>query len=361
MSEVILFEPGYNHSRIKIFIPYKLTDYRKIIKGFNTSFYHPTQKLWSVVNTKEHFEQLKQLFSPNVVIKKAEVRKNIPTKLLSEKALVALERYEQKLILKAYSLNTIKTYKNEFIQFLTFFEAHDLKTVTKEQIEGYIQHLVNKYNISENKQNQSINAIKWYYEQVLEKPKEYYNITRAKKALTLPNVLSKEEVKSLLEVHTNIKHKAMLYTIYSAGLRSGELINLRIKDIHSDDGYIYIKGAKGKKDRRTVLSDKLLILLRIYYKAYKPSYWLFEGQDGGQYTSKSLQQVFRNAAKKSNINPWATLHTLRHSFATHLIQNGTNLRYVQTLLGHNSSKTTEIYTHILTVSNKQVKSPLDDL
>ena len=88
---------------------------------------------------------------------------------------------------------------------------------------------------------------------------------------------------------------------------------------------------------------------------------MFEGQDGGQYTSKSLQQVFRNAAKKSNINPWATLHTLRHSFATHLIQNGTNLRYVQTLLGHNSSKTTEIYTHILTVSNKQVKSPLDDL
>ncbi|MDT8413525.1 MAG: site-specific integrase [Vicingaceae bacterium] len=361
MNKVIIFEPGINHSRIKVFIPYKFLEFRKLIKQFDSSFYHPNQKLWSVINTKENYHSLNQLFASNVEIRKYKSQQKIPTKILSEKSLQALEKYEQKLLLKAYSPNTIKTYKNEFIQYLTFFEAHDLHSITKEQIEDYLEHLISKYKISETKQNQAINAIKWYYEKVLEKPKEYYNILRAKKTKTLPNVLSKEEVKKLLETPINIKHKAMLYTIYSAGIRSGELLNLRLKDIHTNDGFIYIKGGKGKKDRRTVLSNKLLIILREYYKAHKPSYWLFEGQDGGQYTSKSLQQVFRNAAEKANINPWATLHTLRHSFATHLIQNGTNLRYVQTLLGHSSSKTTEIYTHILTISNKQVKSPLDDL
>ena len=151
----------------------------------------------------------------------------------------------------------------------------------------------------------------------------------------------------------------MLYLIYSAGLRSGELLKLRIRDIQTDQGYIFIKGAKGKKDRRTVLSEKLLILLREYYKHYRPAYWLFEGQDGGQYTARSLQAVFRKAAEKSNINPWATLHTLRHSFATHCLQNGMNLRQVQVLLGHSSPKTTEIYTHVLEISNKVLKSPLD--
>jgi integrase/recombinase XerD len=361
MKEAIIYEPQQNHGRIKVYIPYQAAEFRAKIKQMNTSYYHPTQKLWSVVNTKENVEQLKKLFYPDVKIEKSESKKAIPNKRLSEKSLNELEKYERKLLLKAYSPSTVKTYKGEFIQFLTFFEAHDLSAVTKEEIEAYLGHLVSKYKISESKQNQAVNAIKWYYEQVLGKPREYYDIQRAKKAKSLPNVLSKEEVKRLLGVPDNIKHKAMLHLIYSAGLRAGELIKLRVKDIHSDEGYIFIKGAKGKKDRKTVLSDKVLVLLRNYYKLHKPSYWLFEGQDGGQYTTRSMQQVFRKAASKANINPWATLHTLRHSFATHLIQNGTNLRYVQALLGHNSSKTTEVYTHVLSISNKLVKSPLDDL
>lgn len=150
-------------------------------------------------------------------------------------------------------------------------------------------------------------------------------------------------------------------TIYSAGLRISEAIQLRIADIHSDEGYLFIKWAKGKMDRRTVLSPHLLVLLRTYFRQYKPSYWLFEGQDGGQYSAKSIQMVFRRSVEKSSANPWATVHTLRHSFATHMLQQGTNLRYVQALLGHESSKTTEIYTHILSISNKNVQSPLDSL
>lgn len=149
--------------------------------------------------------------------------------------------------------------------------------------------------------------------------------------------------------------------IYSAGLRISEAIKLRVRDIHSDQGYIFIKGAKGKKDRKSVLSPVLLVLLRKYYRAYNPSYWLFEGQEGGQYSASSIQSVFRRAVEKSNSNPWATVHTLRHSFATHLLQKGTNLRYVQVLLGHESSKTTEVYTHVLSISNKNIQSPLDGI
>ena len=136
-------------------------------------------------------------------------------------------------------------------------------------------------------------------------------------------------------------------------------INLRVSDIKSDEGYIRIKGAKGKKDRNTLLSAVLLTLLRQYYKQYKPSYWLFEGQDGGKYSSTSIQRIFQKAVKDSGCDAWATPHTLRHSFATHLKQAGTNLRYIQSALGHKSPKTTEIYTHVLRINNKTKESPLD--
>ena len=138
-----------------------------------------------------------------------------------------------------------------------------------------------------------------------------------------------------------------------------EVRNLRIEDVRSADGYIFIKGGKGKEDRQTVLSVHLLEMLRVYYVAYKPSYWLFEGQAGGKYSASSVQSILRKAVKDSNVNPWATVHTLRHSFATHLMQQGTNTRYIQGLLGHSSLKTTEIYTHLMKVDNSVVKSPLD--
>jgi len=194
---------------------------------------------------------------------------------------------------------------------------------------------------------------------VLAQPRSYYNIQRPKKHKTLPNVLGEQDVLKLLQSPKSLKHKAILCLLYSAGLRISEIPKLRIEDIRSTEGYIFVKGAKGKKDRRTVLSVSLLSLLREYVKKYKPSYWLFEGQSGGQYTTSSIQKIFRRAVKESNINPWATPHTLRHSFATHLLQQGANLRYIQSMLGHASSKTTEIYTHVMTINNSQVKSPLD--
>jgi site-specific recombinase XerD len=221
--------------------------------------------------------------------------------------------------------------------------------------------LINKHKIGEQQQNMVINAIKCYYEHTLEMPREYYNITRPKKSKDLPNVLSTEEVRQIINQPTNIKHRAILHVIYGGGLRVGEVRRLRVKDIRSEDGYIFIKDSKGKRDRHTVLSPLLLDLLRDYYRQHRPSYWLFEGQDGGQYSDKSIQQIYRAAAKATNSNPWSTPHTLRHSFATHLMERGVNIRYIQSALGHASTKTTEVYTRVLGINSKTLKSPLDSL
>ncbi|MDN3725532.1 tyrosine-type recombinase/integrase [Aequorivita sp. SDUM287046] len=265
------------------------------------------------------------------------------------------------MALKGFSPATIRNYQHSLLHFFKYFETADLRTITKDQIEGYVFHLISKHRIGEQKQNLVINAIKCYYEHTLAMPREYYTITRPRKSKDLPNVLSVEEVRKILNHPTNLKHRAILHTIYGGGLRVGEVIRLRIKDIRSEDGYIFIKDSKGKRDRHTVLSPMLLSLLREYYKAYKPAYWLFEGQDGGQYSAKSIQSIFRCAAKATHSNPWSTPHTLRHSFATHLMERGVNIRYIQSALGHASTKTTEIYTRVLGINNKTLKSPLDSL
>ncbi|MGB1000409.1 MAG: tyrosine-type recombinase/integrase, partial [Flavobacteriales bacterium] len=208
------------------------------------------------------------------------------------------------------------------------FENRNLTEVTKDEIEGFIYELIKKSKISESYQNQLINAIKAYYEHALKLPKEYYEIQRPKKTLSIPNVLSKNEVLQIIQHPKNIKHKAILQTIYGCGLRISEVLNLRIVDIHSKDGYLFIKDSKGKKDRKTILPQQLLLLLRTYYKAYRPSYWLFEGQSGSKYSTTSIRNIFRKAVKETNSNPWATVHTLRHSFATHCIENNINIRHL---------------------------------
>lgn len=359
--KVILYKPNANARRIKLFIPYERMDYRKRIKELNSSFWHPNQKLWSVINTKENNVLLREIIGDDLIIKSEVPPKPIRKRQLTATAVDAVNELEKCLTLKGMSQSTIRTYKNMLVVFLSRFLGVDLKQITKEQIEGFIYQLIKENNISESYQNQLINAIKAYYEYVLGMPKEYYDINRPKKNVSIPNVLNEEEVLRIIQSPQNIKHKAILCTIYSAGLRISELTNLRIADIHSKEGFIFIKGGKGKKDRKTILSNKLLPLLREYYKKYKPAYWLFEGQTGGKYSVTSIRMIFRRAVKDTNSNPWATVHTLRHSFATHCIQNNINMRHVQSMLGHNSPKTTEIYTKTIEINNKKIKSPLDSL
>ena len=350
-----------NAKRIKFYIPYQAKEWRLQVKSLNTSYFHYSQKLWGIVNTEQNMIKLKNVFGDHYEVQTMVTSKKMSSKELNEKSKNILAEYEQKIILKGYSKWTLKSYKSALIGFLSYFEERDLAELTKEEIEDFVYLLISKYKISETRQNVLINAIKLYYEKVLGKPREYYSIQRPKKSQSLPNILSQVEIERLIFSIDNMKHRAIICTLYSAGLRLSEVINLRIEDIHSESKYIFIKGAKGKKDRKSLLSNVLLDILRKYYRNYKPSYWLFEGQDGGQYSASSIQKIFRKAVKLSNINPWATLHTLRHSFATHLLQQGTNLRYIQVLLGHSSAKTTEIYTHVLDINNREIVSPLDNL
>ncbi|MDH5610243.1 MAG: site-specific integrase [Cyclobacteriaceae bacterium] len=271
----------------------------------------------------------------------------------------ALELMEARLITARYSESTRSTYMHMFRLFLKFVHPKPLHQLNKTDIIRHQLHLVRKQKVSRSYQNQCINAIKFYLEQVLGQDRQFFNLERPKKVSKLPVVLSLEEVQSILKATPNIKHKAILTTIYSAGLRISEVLNLKIGDIDSQNMRMWIQEAKGAKDRISVLSPYLLELLRNYYKVYKPQVYLFEGPDRAQYSPTSIRRILGRAVKKCNIRKDVTPHTLRHSFATHLLENGTNLRYIQTLLGHTSAKTTEIYTHVSSKKLEEVRSPLD--
>ncbi len=358
---ILLFKPNKNAKRIKVYIPYREKEIRKEFKKINSTFYHPQQKLWSIINTQNNWVSIKKLFGQKYKIVEPVVAAELPQITLTRKSLDLLHDVEKRLVLKQYSRATVKIYKRMLTLFFGRFQNQKMEEVTKEQIEGFVYELITKHGIKETYQNQLINAIKAFYEHVLGKPREYYDIERPKKTQSLPGVLSKEEVFKILQHPKNLKHKAILWTIYSAGLRISELVNLRLEDIRSGEGYIFVKGGKGKKDRKTVLSVQLLELLRDYYKKYKPAYWLFEGQTGGKYSVTSIRKIFRRAVKETNSNAWATVHTLRHSFATHCIENNVNMRYLQNMLGHNSPKTTELYTKTIQINNKNIDSPLDSI
>lgn len=233
--------------------------------------------------------------------------------------------------------------------------------LTSSDINSYLLEKIKKQNISYSQQNQRINAIKFYYEKVLGRNKLTLQIERPRREKHLPEVLSKQEIKSMLQNTQNIKHKSMIMLLYSCGLRRSELLSLKVNDIHSDRMMIKIRDAKGKKDRYVQLASGVLEMLRMYYREYKPEKYLFEGLRSQKYSEASITKVVRHAAEKSGIKRRVTPHMLRHSFATHHLEQGTDLRYIQEWLGHNSSKTTEIYTHVSNTDLSRFKNPIDDL
>ncbi|SIR30847.1 tyrosine-type recombinase/integrase [Pontibacter lucknowensis] len=273
--------------------------------------------------------------------------------------------YLEKLYLLNYSLSTIRTYHSLLLRFFNGHSTHRLEKINAfsvAEINTYHRQMVQSQQYSYSFVNQSINAVKFYFHRVLGRhTMDLSQVERPEKADRLPTVLSKQEVQRILLATANLKHRCLLQLLYAGGLRIGEVINLKITDVQSDRNLLLIRGGKGKKDRTTLLSQKLLESLRAYYKEYRPKVWLFEGQYGGQYTTDSIRNVFRDCVKKACLQKKVTPHSLRHSFATHLLEQGTNLRYIQSLLGHRSSKTTEIYTHITSHGLENIISPLDNL
>ena len=285
-----------------------------------------------------------------------------PTPILSEEGIRQVEKFKQWLQAKRYSENTIKTYADALKSFLTFYTHKTVSEITNDDVIWFTNEHILKNKFSTSYQNQIVNAIKLYFKTIHNEVLIIDKIHRPKREKVLPNVLSKEEIKFILEAPSNLKHKAMLSMIYSCGLRRSELLHLKPTDIDSKRGIVLIRQSKGKKDRIVPLSNKILEMLRVHYVQYKPMVWLFEGQNKGvKYSEKSLQSVLKQTLQKTKISKPVTLHWLRHSYATHLLESGTDLRYIQELLGHNSSRTKEIYTHVSTKSLEQIKSPFDDL
>ena len=284
------------------------------------------------------------------------------TASLNNESLSKLNEFINWLKSKRYSENTISTYTDCLKTFLRFFTEKSLAEINHHDVVTFNNQYILAKQLSASYQNQLVNALKLFFNVVQNKSINVELIHRPKREKLLPNVLSKEDVKLILSASNNIKHRAMLSLIYSCGLRCGELLNLKPEHIDSKRGLVIIKQAKGKKDRIVPLSNKILELLREYYKAAKPQNWLFEGQlKGKAYDERSLQSVLKQSVTKAGIKKPVTLHWLRHSYATHLLENGTDLRYIQELLGHSSSRTTEIYTHVSNKAIQKIASPFDTL
>jgi site-specific recombinase XerD len=274
----------------------------------------------------------------------------------------ALLQLIQTLELKSYSPSTIRTYRNEFAQLLYVLKEKPVSDLSPTRLRDYFLYCTNTLKLSENTLHSRINAVKFFYEQVLHRERMFFEIPRPKKRIILPNVLAISQIEKLFSQLENLKHKTMIYLAYSAGLRVSEVVNLKIRDIHSARMVINIKGAKGKKDRTVALSEGILSLLRKYYTTYTPKDWLFEGQYIEEpYSTRSLQSIFHRAKEAAQIRQAVTFHSLRHSYATHLHEAGTDIKLIQELLGHNDIRTTLRYTHISNRTLDNIKSPFDSL
>jgi len=355
----------------------ELVDQVKAIPGRR---YLPDRKVWVIPFDKKAPRAVRKFFDPGVEIRISGLGHagpefpphsgEAPVSAKPESfrawpppagAALLPEAYTAELTLRRYSKNTKRSYGAAFAGFLAFYQGRDPKELTDEDVNRYVTYLVMEVKVSTAVQKQAVNAVKFYYEKVLQRPVIQNLYKRPKGEKSLPQVLSEDEVVRILKALQNLKHRAILTVIYSAGLRLSELLDLKLTDLDFDRKLIRVKMGKGRKDRYTLLSPKLETLLREYLTQYRPASYVFEGRDGGRYSAKSVQNIFQNAAARAGIQKHASVHTLRHSFATHLLENGTDLRYIQELLGHSSSKTTEIYTHVSRKSIGKIRSPLDNL
>lgn len=273
----------------------------------------------------------------------------------------ALKRFIETLQLMAYSPSTLKTYQNELMQFLMALKQEAIDDCSSDKIRAYMLYCINELKLSENTLHSRLNALKFYFEKVKGDPRLFVEIPRPKKPKKLPKTIHQSDIKKIFETTNNLKHNTILKMCYGMGLRVSEIVNLKITDIDSKNMQVFIARAKGKKDRYANLPQSLLAQLREYFMAYKPKEYLFEGQYGGKYSTRSAQAVFKAALKAAKINKEVGIHSLRHSFATHLLENGTDIRFIQDLLGHNDIKTTLLYTHVSDKSLQKIKSPLDDI
>ena len=345
---------------LELVFPYN-EEYIVKVKEISGRRWDRDNRKWLIPDCEESLDQLRELFNKSELV----IDKNISgsEEIIENEADSANGHFmgmmRDTLKLKGYSSKTIKSYMSHIRLFLKYI-SKNAELVSKEDINKYLLHLLEEKGNAHSFVSQAVSSIKFLFGQVLMRDDLIFSILRPKKEKKLPEILSQKEVMNILDNSINLKHKAILFLTYSSGLRVGEVVRLKVKDVDSERMLIHVVQGKGRKDRYTVLSEVALNVLREYARISKPSIWLFQGQEAGSHiTERTVQRIFENAKKKAGIQKKVSVHSLRHSFATHLLEGGIDLRYIQELLGHQSSKTTEIYTHVTEKGIKKIVSPLD--
>ncbi len=345
------------------------------LRTYGKCYYDKKRKEWFLPWKKITCDSLADYFASNGVavdIRKLVVseelkaeRKNkgdeIRAKQLGRKALDGLDAMELYLDENRYSTRTRESYLSAIEFFFRYFSPKDPMEITEDEISLFLYNHIVKLGYSASYQNQMVSAVKVFYMIGGKGKVNPALLGRPRRGRALPKVFSKEEVSSILNATRNIKHKALLWLVYSCGLRRSEVTNIKLTDLDRNRGIIQIREAKGMIDRIVPVSVKVWEKLDEYIRAYTPRVYVFEGQTGGRYSVESVYHVFKDALMRAGINKEVGIHSLRHSYATHLHENGLDIRYIQELLGHKSTKTTEIYTHVSRRNLVQVRSPIDDL
>ena len=359
------------NSLIAIYFPYD-KELVKYIKNFRGAWWNPEEKCWHIYHSQKKLsaitEYLQKVAEVDISAFEFPVKnvsnfqsKKKPKALINPLHSDKLIKFEGWLRQKRYSRKTVENYTNMVRVFMHYYNDFSIGDLGHEDIIHFNDDFIVRNRYSVTYQRQMVSALKLFFRQIEHRKIDPEKLERPKKERKIPTVFSKKEVESILLSIRNIKHKAIIAVIYSAGLRISELINMRVSDIDSDRMIIQIRQGKGKKDRIVGLSAKIVTLLREYYHSYKPKRYLFEGTVGNPYSISSCRAILKQAMLKVGIKKSASLHTLRHSYATHLLENGTDIRIIQVLLGHKSSRTTEIYTHISKKQIEDIKSPFDQL
>ena len=359
----IALEFDYNNSSVKNYVQaFPNVKWSKTYKTLYIKYYKAKIKelfdYFRAQNWYVDYSAFKATSAPIEVPKKPSIIKKFPP--LNDEQKRSITQFSKWLEQKRFSKNTVNIYVEVTVLFLRYINLKHITILSARSIEQFNYDFIFNENKSVSYQNQCISGIKHYmnFKDVLFEPIE---IERPKKDKKLPTILSKPEVKLLFSVTKNLKHKTLLIIVYSAGLRIGEALSLQLKDLDFERGVIHLKSAKGRKDRFTFLSKGVIPIIKTYINHYEPKQYLFEGRLGAPYTQVSARQVLKKSLLKAGIKKYATLHTLRHSFATHLLEAGTDIRYIQEILGHDSPKTTMIYTHVTTTSLFDIKNPFDSL
>ena len=352
--------------RLLVLFPYHPDNVTRI-KAVPGRRWHPQEKAWSIPYTQQALSLLQRFFSQEPVqsFPRPERRPGVISKKrwesLTNEEQAFSTRVEQEMKLRRYSPKTRKSYRNHLLRFRRYF-GKDPQSVSEEEIRKYLLYLIDQKQVSYSSHNQTVSAIKFLYNKVLRTPKMVEKIPRPRREQKLPAVLSRDEVLRIFAAIQHLKHRALLMLAYSAGLRVSEVVRLQIEDIDSGRGLIRVRQAKSRKDRYVPLSQVALETLRLYWQAHRPEKWLFPGaREGRHLSTRAVQKALARAREKANIRKTFSTHALRHSFATHLLEDGTDLRYVQEFLGHKKPETTMIYTHVTRKDAQRIRSPLDNI